>query len=116
MTNEQLGALIYAGERLEVEFKGEQRAPLSDREIIETVVCLSNRPGMDRKAGYVRQRGFEPIQQARNLLARLTARGDLILKGGSRRGAYYETASKPLDASKTGLDASNNIQKSPKRK
>jgi ATP-dependent DNA helicase RecG len=36
---------IRAGESLRVEFKGEQRAPLSDREIYEVVVCLANTEG-----------------------------------------------------------------------
>jgi ATP-dependent DNA helicase RecG len=45
MTPERLGMLIGAGETLSVEFKGEERAPLSDRELIEAAVCLANRPG-----------------------------------------------------------------------
>jgi ATP-dependent DNA helicase RecG len=44
MTPEALKALITAGETLSVEFKGEERKPLSDDELIETVVCLANRP------------------------------------------------------------------------
>ena len=73
------------------------------------------------KAGYVRQRGFEPLQQeqmvlqyvdkhgritrreaaelcrvashqARDLLGRLVGRGKLVLKG-ARKGAFYERAS-----------------------
>ena len=36
---------IRAGESLKVEFKGEQRESLSDREIYETVVCLANADG-----------------------------------------------------------------------
>jgi len=45
MTPDQLRALIEAGEQLEVEFKGEEREPLSDRDLVETVVCLANRTG-----------------------------------------------------------------------
>ncbi|MBM4031406.1 MAG: AAA family ATPase [Planctomycetes bacterium] len=45
MTPEQLQALITVGETLAVEFKGEEQAPLPDRELVETVVCLANRPG-----------------------------------------------------------------------
>ena len=36
---------IQAGESLTVEFKSERTAPLSDREIYETVVCLANASG-----------------------------------------------------------------------
>jgi len=45
MSPEELQSLIAAGESLAVEFKGEERAPLSDRDLVETVVCLANRPG-----------------------------------------------------------------------
>jgi ATP-dependent DNA helicase RecG len=44
MTPERLRALVVAGESLDVEFKGEERKPLSDDELIEAVVCLANRP------------------------------------------------------------------------
>ncbi len=40
MTTEQMLALVAGGERMDVEFKGEERAPLSDRDLLETVVCL----------------------------------------------------------------------------
>ncbi|GIV24563.1 MAG: ATPase AAA [Bacteroidia bacterium] len=43
MTPERLQELIAAGESLDVEFKGEERKPLSDDELVETVVCLANR-------------------------------------------------------------------------
>ena len=45
MTVEELRALIREGESLEVEFKGEEKGPLSDRDLVEAVVCLANRPG-----------------------------------------------------------------------
>lgn len=45
MTVEELRALIREGESLEVEFKGEEKGPLSDRDLVEVVVCLANRPG-----------------------------------------------------------------------
>ncbi len=45
MTPEQLRALIAAGEDLAVEFKGEERGQVSDRDLVEAVVCLANRPG-----------------------------------------------------------------------
>lgn len=43
MTAEDLRRLIAAGETLAVEFKGEERQPLSDGELVEAVVCLANR-------------------------------------------------------------------------
>lgn len=45
MTPERLGQMIRDGESLDVEFKGEEREPLSDSALVETVVCLANRPG-----------------------------------------------------------------------
>ncbi|OGG45726.1 MAG: AAA family ATPase [Candidatus Handelsmanbacteria bacterium RIFCSPLOWO2_12_FULL_64_10] len=45
MTPQRLRELIAHGESLTVEFKGEGRAPFSDRELVEAVVCLANRPG-----------------------------------------------------------------------
>lgn len=44
MTPEQLEGLLQKGESLDVEFKGEERARLSDDELVEAVVCLANRP------------------------------------------------------------------------
>jgi ATP-dependent DNA helicase RecG len=43
MTAKQLRRLIAGGETLDVEFKGEKRSPLNDRELVEAVVCLANR-------------------------------------------------------------------------
>lgn len=48
MTAEDLRELVEAGESFSVEFKGEEREPLDDRDLIETVVCLANGDG-----GYV---------------------------------------------------------------
>lgn len=45
MTPESLRALIDGGETLDVEFKGEEKRPLSDGDVVDTVVCLANRPG-----------------------------------------------------------------------
>ena len=45
MTPDQLAATIDAGENLDVEWKGEERHPLSDSDLVEAVVCLANRPG-----------------------------------------------------------------------
>lgn len=45
MTSERLRQLIENGETLDVEFKGEERQSLNDRELVENVVCLANRPG-----------------------------------------------------------------------
>lgn len=43
MTPDIVQELIDAGESLNVEFKSESRKKLSDRDLIETVVCLANR-------------------------------------------------------------------------
>lgn len=45
MTENGLRRLIAAGETLDVEFKGEERGPLNDRDLVEAVVCLANRGG-----------------------------------------------------------------------
>lgn len=47
MTPERLQGLIAAGESLDVEFKGEERKPLSDDDLVEAVVCLANRSSRD---------------------------------------------------------------------
>ncbi|RTG98963.1 AAA family ATPase [Thermus scotoductus] len=95
-------------------------------------------------AAYVRQRGFEPIQQeqmvlqyvakhgritrreaaelcqvsplqARALLSRLTARGKLVLRG-SRRGAFYELPPITMDKSISDMDTSISSSKRSKPK
>lgn len=43
MTPEQVTEIAAAGETLDVEFKGEERKPFSDSELVEAVVCLANR-------------------------------------------------------------------------
>lgn len=45
MTEDRLRRLIAIGETLDVEFKGEERGPLNDRDLVEAVVCLANRGG-----------------------------------------------------------------------
>jgi ATP-dependent DNA helicase RecG len=89
---------------------------------------------LGERAAYVRQRGFEPIQQeqmvlqfvekhgritraeaselcriaslqARDLLKRLRDKGLIVLKG-TRRGAHYELPAKDMDPSKSGMDKS----------
>lgn len=45
MTPDQLRALIATGETLAVEFKGEEGAPLNDRDLVKAVACLANRQG-----------------------------------------------------------------------
>jgi hypothetical protein len=93
------------------------------------------------KAAYVRQRGFEPLQQeqmvlqyvdkhgkitrgeaaelcrlashqARDLLARLVAR-DALAMHGARKGAFYERPSKYLDDSKSARSGSKNPLETP---
>ncbi|MDI6894225.1 MAG: ATP-binding protein [Bacillota bacterium] len=45
MTEAELLEIIARGESFTVEFKGEARQPLSDRDLVETVVCLANGEG-----------------------------------------------------------------------
>jgi ATP-dependent DNA helicase RecG len=47
MTPDALRILIRGGEALAVEFKGEERGPLNDRDLVEAIVCLANRVGTD---------------------------------------------------------------------
>lgn len=51
MTPDELGRLIAEGETLAVEFKSEERQPLSDGELVEAAVCLANRP--DGETGWL---------------------------------------------------------------
>jgi predicted HTH transcriptional regulator len=41
----ELNKLLAGGETLEVEFKGEAKGPLNDRDLVEAVVCLANAKG-----------------------------------------------------------------------
>lgn len=45
MKPEAVHTLIAAGETLTVEFKGEERGPLNDRDLVEAIVCLANQAG-----------------------------------------------------------------------
>lgn len=47
MIPEYLLQLIERGETMDVEFKGEAERPLSDSELVEAVVCMANRPGLE---------------------------------------------------------------------
>lgn len=47
MTPEQVRELITAGESLAVEFKSEERARIPDGDLVEAVVCLANRAGVE---------------------------------------------------------------------
>jgi ATP-dependent DNA helicase RecG len=42
---ERVARFVTEGESYEVEFKGESRAPLNDRDLVEAVVCLANGSG-----------------------------------------------------------------------
>jgi len=44
MIPERVRQLVQGGESLHVEFKGEEKRPLSDGELLDEVVCLANRP------------------------------------------------------------------------
>ncbi|MCE7894729.1 MAG: AAA family ATPase [Sorangiineae bacterium PRO1] len=45
MTPDALRELIDGGETSSIEFKGEERASLGDRDLVEAIVCLANRIG-----------------------------------------------------------------------
>jgi len=45
MTPERLREIIDAGENFSVEFKGEAKEALPDRELVATAVCLANGEG-----------------------------------------------------------------------
>jgi len=45
LTADDIDALVTNGETLEVEFKGEERELLPDRDLVETVICLANGQG-----------------------------------------------------------------------
>lgn len=45
MDNHELKSLIAGGETLTLEFKGERRGPLNDRDLVEAVVCLATAEG-----------------------------------------------------------------------
>lgn len=47
MIPERFRELISRGETMDVEFKGEERTRLSDTDVVEAVVCLTNRPSND---------------------------------------------------------------------
>lgn len=82
MTPEHLRELIAGGESLAVEFKGEERRPLADDELVEAglVEARGERKGrsyhlsaatyrrLGHTVGYVHQRGFEPLQQEQMVL------------------------------------------------
>jgi ATP-dependent DNA helicase RecG len=96
---------------------------------------------LGESAAYVRQRGFEPLQQeqmvlqyagkhgritrreaaelcqiashqARDLLARLVERGELALRG-IRKGAYYERLPKNVEDSKSSASGLHNLANPP---
>lgn len=82
MKLQALKALITAGETLAVELKGEARAPLNDRDLVEAVVCLANRSG--RETGWLligveddgQIGGARPRHGARTQPARLVQKPD----------------------------------------
>ncbi len=47
MTPDEVHELIAGGETLAVEFKGESKAPLGDRQLVEAAACLANRGGSE---------------------------------------------------------------------
>ncbi|MGE4529542.1 MAG: hypothetical protein AB7D00_14355 [Rhodospirillaceae bacterium] len=127
MTPEELQRLIAGGESLDVEFKGEERSPLTDDDLVEPRgerkgrtwhLSAATYRRLGEEAAYVRQRGFEPLQQeqmvlqyvakhgritrreaaelcqlgpyqAYHLLKSLEERGMLVARG-QKKGRYYE--------------------------
>lgn len=101
MTPDALRTLIGGGETLGVEFKGEDRTPLADRDLVEAIVCLVNRIGIapayiligvEGTAASHREAGeLCPLSpdQAYRLLTRLKDEGRLA-RHGSKKGAWYE--------------------------
>lgn len=91
MTPEELQHLIAAGETMNVEFKGEEREPLIDRELVEAgmVEARGEKKGrawhlsaatyrrLGKKASYIRQRGFEPLQQEQMILQYVEKHGSI---------------------------------------
>ena len=47
MIPELLREIVAKGESLNVEFKGEEKAALSDSALVEAIICLANRSGVE---------------------------------------------------------------------
>lgn len=106
MTAQELLRMIAAGETLAVEFKGEERSPLTDRDLVEAAACLANRTGdepgwlligVEDDGRITRREAAELCRigpyQATRLLARLVEGGRLN-RHGERKGAWYERGPK----------------------
>src|SRR5215213_518577 len=83
LTAADLRTLIAAGEQFEVEFRGEEVAPLDDRELVEAIVCLANGRGGVLLVGVEddgRVTGARPRHGSYTDLRRLTAliRGETV--------------------------------------
>jgi len=96
MNIERLKELITQGESLNVEFKREEGGPLSDRDLIETVVCIANRPTPEEAFILigVEDDGRVSGPQAYRLLGRLVKRGFLEPDAGRGRGVGYRKSIK----------------------
>jgi len=75
MTTEDLRGLIEGGENLNVEFKSDGRAALSDDDLLELVVCLANRPGSELAWLLVNVEDYGRFTGARDAAYKITARG-----------------------------------------
>ncbi len=84
MTPECLLELIKSGESLEVEFKGESKGAISDGDLLEAVVCMSNQVSCKEAMELCNL----TRQQASALLRRMKEKGILRLVGKGR-GAHY---------------------------
>lgn len=79
MTPADLERIIAAGESLAVEFKGEEREPLSDADLVEAVVCLTNLcqislPQADQTLQGLYEQGLLPQTKARGWAVRYEAK------------------------------------------
>lgn len=99
MTPQALRSRIAAGETLTTEFKGEERAPLNDRDLVEAVVCLANRTG-DEPAWLLvgveddgRITGARPRHGAKTEPARVAA----LIANRTRPGVAVRVASVTVD-------------------
>ena len=95
MTETDIKSLIAGGEKLTVEFKGEEREAFNDRALYENVICLANGEGGTLLIGVEddRQNVVELCDlngpQATRLLKKMVKSGKLVREGPPRRWSTY---------------------------
>lgn len=78
MIPERLRELIAAGESLDVEFKGEEARELSDAGLVEAELLhlsAATYRRLGKRVAYLRQHGFEPLQQEQMVLRYVAKHG-----------------------------------------